>query len=189
MGYYNHVFKLPDRRRSKLRAIGNSFRKKLSRIKWAIWLRGGPVKFTYDDARAASLVKHPICEWIWEDETKPGIEEIQRRVDEDIIPWLHDAVTRAPTPKGIDGQGIILRVYKNDKFICRQCRMVDKYGWRKAGKNDTRTWLIEALSAQGSGPIGITAFVGSVGRVIATHGLAKPYKPPSLEELDNRSLD
>jgi len=189
MGYYNHVFELPDRRKSPLEAIGKFFRKRISRLKWALFLRGGPVRFTYDDARAAKLAKHPIREWIWEDETKPDIEEIQHRVDEDIIPWLHETVTRAPTPKGIDGQGIVLKVFKNDKFICRQCRMVDKYGWRKAGMNDTRTWLIETLSAQGSGSIGITAFVGSVGRIIATHGLAKPYNPPSLEELDSRSLD
>ncbi len=190
MGYYNHVFKLPDRRRSKLRAIGNSFRKKLTRIKWAIWLRGGPVKFTYDDARAAKLTEHPRNAWTINDDQLRCRHTIAKRVSEEIIPWLHEAVMRSPAPRGIDGQGVMLHLYsRNGELLANHNRMVDKYGWRKAGRDETQLWLIETLGAQAKGPVGVTAFVGSIGRIIATHRLVKPYTPPTLDELDRRSLN
>jgi len=63
---------------------------------------------------------------------------------EEVLAWLDETVLRAPCPGGKDEQLILLAVIEGDRVRRRQFRLVDKYGWRRAGREETRRWLEEA---------------------------------------------
>lgn len=63
---------------------------------------------------------------------------------EEVLAWLDEAVLRAPAPRGLDEQLVALTVIdEGDRVRRRQLRLVDKYGWRRAGREETRRWLEE----------------------------------------------
>lgn len=171
--YLNEVFEFPERRRKPWSRISRLIKKHLARVKWSLKKRGWPVRFSYDDARAARLLEHPGRFWTWDDSVRPSLDEVERRVKEDLIPWMHEAITRSPSPIGIDSQGVMIEIFKNDETIVGQNRMVDKYGWRKEGMEETTTWLIETLGKLSEGKIKVTVWIGSLGRIITWYDLVQ----------------
>jgi len=99
----------------------------------------------------------------------PGVASLVEVIDQQILPWLDDTVLRAPNPMGIDSVGIILWAWAgdNDKPSADHRRLVDKYGWRKEGREQLREWLLQTLPSLGAPPAEIGAEVFSPGRLIA----------------------
>jgi hypothetical protein len=106
--------------------------------------------------------------WTWQGQDS----EPASLLDEHVIPWLHEEILRAPTPRGIDvcvvyagvgtpGKQTSLAV---ERWIC------DKWGWRKEGEETVRAWLLQQCEALGAAEGGLQVEVYSFSRMLVGQG-------------------
>jgi hypothetical protein len=135
----------------------------IARVKKKLFDIGLINKFTLNDAKKISP-EQP--QKIWE----LGNEYIDT-LEKEILPWLHETVMRAPLPWGIDEQVIGIRIFKGYKLLCQHARVVDKYGWRKEGKDELTAWLRDSLSSIDVEGIKLIAQVYGTGLIISEYKL------------------
>ena len=99
----------------------------------------------------------------------PADLEIERRIEDEILPWIHENVMRAPAPLGYDRSGIIICVVCGEEDVAQQISVVDKYGWRKYGRSETTTWLFENMTKHKNEGVGVEAKTLSFGRFLETY--------------------
>jgi hypothetical protein len=155
--------------------IGRLIRRQIAQIKWDLKQRGWPVRFSYKDAQADARYKPIENGWEWKTEEPPTSDMIREIIEEEMIPWLDEAILRSPVPLGIDGQGILIKVFLNEEQVAEHGRSVDKYGWRKSGKKETATWLSETFTSLNTKQAKVFVCVVSMGKLIVDYDLAKPY--------------
>jgi hypothetical protein len=157
-----------------LAKIKHNTRKVIARIKWHLRENGWPVKFTYDDAKADGRFQPKLEAWGWSADNPPPPDILQELLDEAIMPWLDDVVLRSPVPLGLDSSSIVIKVVANDKKVAEHWRVVCKYGWRKAGREETERWIFDELNKHRHLNGRIDIGVLSMGRFLIAYDLAKP---------------
>jgi len=169
MSYCNRVLRLEARSdvfgiRFWMHQIMRQVKKGLAWLRWQLWRHGVSVPFSLADATDAELLKNPEQHW-----DVSGLASPAEVIDHQILPWLDDTVLRAPNPMGIDFAAIILWVWvgDDDEPSANHRRLVDKYGWRKEGREQLREWLLQTLPSLGAPPAEIGAEVFNPGRLVA----------------------
>jgi hypothetical protein len=174
MGYHNEPFENVKPPENIWQFIGNilswfwrRIRSLFARIKWFLRKLGLPIPFTLGDAIRTDFIKQPKRKWTWKEDQLPSQEEIQICIKEEIIPWLHETIMRAPNPMGVDEQVLMITVWQGYKQLADHNRMVDKYGWKKYARDEVENWLVNNLDVIGSGKLEIESEVLSPGRLVS----------------------
>ena len=174
MGYHNEPFENVKPPENIWQFIGNilswfwrRIRSLFARTKWFLRKLGLPIPFTLSDAIRTDFIKQPKRKWTWKEDQLPSQEEIQICIKEEIIPWLHETIMRAPNPMGVDEQVLMITVWQGYKQLADHNRMVDKYGWKKYARDEVENWLVNNLDVIGSGKLEIESEVLSPGRLVS----------------------
>jgi hypothetical protein len=158
-------------------------RRPFSKLKWHLRQRGWRIRFTWDDAMSEGSLEFPTAAWGWGDQLETAPEEVMNDiVDQELIPWLHEEITRAPAPLGFDNQGIRIQINIDGKLVEKHERVVDKYGWRKEGRAETTAWLRDKMLQyrEDNGEVEISVI--GIGKVMAAYDMVSPYGMPRKSE-------
>ncbi len=119
-----------------------------------LWLRkhGLPLAPSHNARAIADDIEAPGKEWVWH-RTQDEAELVA-----EILDWIDESVLRAPVIGGIDKQLLGVGIYKLDRQqVAWESVVMDKYGWRKQGRDDIREWLTKKLAEHGESALAITA--------------------------------
>ncbi len=119
-----------------------------------LWMRkhGLPVAPSQHVGAIADDIEAPGKEWVWH-----RTQDVAGLVAE-ILDWIDEIVLRAPVIGGIDKQLLGIGIYKLDrKQVAWESVVMDKYGWRKRGRDDICEWLTKKLAESGEPALAVTA--------------------------------
>jgi len=176
MNYHNQVLDLPPDPRNLWQFVARvtseviwgtrwRLRSQIARLKRGLFHLGLMNSFTLQDARTLGEVAFP--QRTWRISENPG-----SALQEDILSWMHEAVMRSPSPWGYDEQMIVVRIFRGYELIAQHARVVDRYGWRKGGREETAAWLRGGLDrASAKADCELRAAVYGHGRMLAAYNM------------------
>lgn len=134
MGFHDEELFPEDALPGRLPAAVWKLRMRLRRwLRAALGRIGLPSSPGLDERMLAGAWEGILREQRWEGAWTP----------DQVLAWLDEAVLRAPAPGGFDEQIIGLAAIREGRVIDRRFRLVDKYGYRRSGREKIRGWLEE----------------------------------------------